>query len=119
MFKRKVAIWNTDMLKYLSRVLFFVPIFLLFYGTNTYGLHAISLYENPFGYVLSEQWVQESPIQFFIGYPVNLIINNPTATHWIVVALGYLFLSVAIFLINKNFLMIYILKKYCTLLLFF
>ena len=39
----------------------------------------------------------------FIGYPVNLIINNPTATHWIVVALGYLFLSVAIFLINKNF----------------
>ncbi len=103
MFKRKVAIWNIDMLKYLSRVLFFVPIFLLFYGTNTYGLHAISLYENPFGYVLSEQWVQESPIQFFIGYPVNLIINNPTATHWIVVALGYLFLSVAIFLINKNF----------------
>lgn len=91
------------MISYLNRVLFFTPIFILFYGTNSYGLHAKNLYENPFGYLNSEQWVQESPIQFFIGYPINLVINNPTATHWIVVIFGYLFLSISIFLINKTY----------------
>ena len=81
------------MVSYIKKCLFFIPIFLLIYGTNTYGLHAKKLYENPFGSIDSEQWVQESPIQFFIGFIVNLFTNNTTRTHWIVVILGLPFLS--------------------------
>ena len=50
---------------YLKKVLIFTPLFLLFYGINSYGLHAKNLYLNPFGQIETEQWVQESPIQFF------------------------------------------------------
>ena len=53
---------------YLKKVLIFTPLFLLFYGINSYGLHAKNLYLNPFGQIETEQWVQESPIQFFFGF---------------------------------------------------
>ena len=73
------------------------------YGTNTYGLHAKKLYENPFGSINSEQWVQESPIQFFIGFFVNLFTNNTTRTHWIVVFLGFLYLTIGIINFDKRY----------------
>ena len=68
------------MTRYLKQALIFTPIFLLLYGTNTYGLHALSLYENPLGQINSEQWVQESPIQFFIGFLINLLIKDTLIT---------------------------------------
>ena len=54
--------------KYLKQALIFTPIFLLLYGTNTYGLHALSLYENPFGQIDSEQWVQKVQFNFFLVF---------------------------------------------------
>jgi len=87
----------------LKKILIFGPIFLFFYGVNTYGLHAVSLYENPLGSLESEQWVQESPIQFFIGYFINLIVDNTTTTHWIVVAIGFLYLYTSAYFFDKYY----------------
>lgn len=81
---------------YIKKIAIFTPIFLLFYGINTYGLHAKSLYLNPLGQLEAEKWVQESPIQFFIGYLINKVFNNLDLTHWIVVALGFLYCLAAI-----------------------
>jgi len=91
------------LIKELKKILIFGPIFLIFYGVNTYGLHAKSLYENPFGSINSEHWVQESPIQFFIGYFINLIVDNTTTTHWIVVAIGFLYLYTSAFFFDKYY----------------
>ena len=91
------------MIYYLKKTLVFAPIFLMFYGTNTYGLHAISLYENPFGQLVSEQWVQESPIQFFIGYLINLLVNDTYLTHWLVVLSGFIYLLISVFYFDKNY----------------
>ena len=91
------------MVSYIKKTLFFIPIFILVYGTNTYGLHAKKLYENPFGIIDSEQWVQESPIQFFIGFIVNFFTNNATRTHWIVVILGFLFLIISVINFDKRY----------------
>ena len=91
------------MIQELKKILIFGPIFLIFYGMNTYGLHAESLYENPFGSINSEQWVQESPIQFFIGYVINLVVDNTTTTHWIVVAIGFLYLYTSAFFFDKYY----------------
>ncbi len=91
------------MVSYLKKILSFIPIFLLIYGTNTYGLHAKKLYENPFGSIDSEQWVQESPIQFFLGFIVNLFTNNTTRTHWIVVILGFLYLTISVINFDKRY----------------
>ena len=76
---------------YLKKVLFFTPIFLFLYGINSYNMH-LSLFEDPFGQIASEAWVKESPIQFFIGYVLNLILNNTILTYWLVVVLGFIFL---------------------------
>ncbi len=91
------------MVSYIKKFLFFFPVFLLAYGTNTYGLHAKKLYENPFGSINSEQWVQESPIQFFIGFVVNLFTISTTRTHWIVVFLGFLYLTIGIINFDKRY----------------
>ena len=91
------------MISYLKKFLFFIPLFLLIYGTNTYGLHAKKLYENPFGSIDSEQWVQESPIQFFLGFIVNLFTNNTTRTHWIIVILGFLYLTISVVSFDKRY----------------
>ena len=91
------------MVSYIKKFLFFIPIFLLIYGTNTYGLHAKKLYENPFGSIDSEQWVQESPIQFFIGFIVNLLTSNTSRTHWIVVILGFLYLAISVVSFDKRY----------------
>ena len=80
---------------YLKKVLFFTPIFLFLYGINSYNMH-LSLFENPFGQISSEAWVKESPIQFFIGYVLNLILNNTILTYWLVVVLGFIFLLFSI-----------------------
>ena len=80
---------------YLKKVLFFTPIFLFLYGINSYNMH-LSLFENPFGQIASEAWVKESPIQFFIGYVLNLILNNTILTYWLVVVLGFIFLLFSI-----------------------
>ena len=60
---------------YLKKVLLFTPIFLFLYGINSYNMH-LSLFEDPFGQIASEEWVKESPIQFFIGYVLNLILKR-------------------------------------------
>ena len=91
------------MVSYLKKIFFFTPVFLFIYGTNTYGLHAKKLYENPFGSIGSEQWVQESPIQFFIGFIVNLFTNNTTRTHWIVVILGFFYLTISVINFDKRY----------------
>ena len=80
---------------YLKKVLFFTPIFLFLYGINSYNMH-LSLFEDPFGQIASEAWVKESPIQFFIGYVLNLILNNTILTYWLVVVLGFIFLLFSI-----------------------
>ena len=80
---------------YLKKVLFFTPIFLFLYGINSYNMH-LSLFEDPFGQIASEAWVKESPIQFFIGYVLNLILNNTILTYWLVVVLGFVFLLFSI-----------------------
>ena len=46
--------------------------------------------------IASEAWVKESPIQFFIGYVLNLILNNTILTYWSVVVLGFIFLLFSI-----------------------
>ena len=89
--------------QFIKHVLFFTPIFLIFYGTNTYGMHALNLYENPLGKLSSEQWVQESPIQYFIGYPINLIINSTIRTHWLVVSLGFIYVVVSAYFVGKKY----------------
>ena len=80
---------------YLKKVLFFTPIFLFLYGISSYNMH-LSLFEDPFGQIASEAWVKESPIQFFIGYVLNLILNNTILTYWLVVVLGFIFLLFSI-----------------------
>ena len=80
---------------YLKKVLLFTPIFLFLYGINSYNMH-LSLFEDPFGQIASEEWVKESPIQFFIGYVLNLILNNTILTYWSVVVLGFIFLLFSI-----------------------
>lgn len=91
------------MARYLKQALIFTPIFLLLYGTNTYGLHALSLYENPLGQIDSEQWVQESPIQFFIGFLINLLIKDTLITHWLVVLFGFIYLLMSAFYFDKKY----------------
>ncbi len=88
---------------YLKKIAIFTPIFVLFYGINTYGLHAKSLYLNPFGQLETEKWVQESPIQYFIGFFVNLIVKNTTATHWIVVGIGFIYFFISTIYFDKNY----------------
>ncbi len=80
---------------YLKKVLLFTPIFLFLYGINSYNMH-LSLFEDPFGQIASEEWVKESPIQFFIGYVLNLILNDTILTYWSVVVLGFIFLLFSI-----------------------
>ena len=87
---------------YLKKIAIFTPIFLLFYGINTYGLHAKSLYLNPFGQLESEKWVQESPIQFFVGYVINRVVNNLDLTHWLVVIIGFIYCLTAIIKFDLN-----------------
>jgi len=88
---------------YLKKILIFTPIFLLFYGVNTYGLHAKSLYLNPFGELETEKWVQESPIQYFVGFFINLIVKNTTITHWIVVGIGFVYFLISTKYFDKNY----------------
>ena len=76
---------------YLKKLILFIPVFLTIYGINEYNKHT-SLYNNPLGSIDSEQWVQESPLQFFIGFVINIFIDNLNLTYWIVVILGFLFL---------------------------
>lgn len=81
---------------YFKLATIFFPIFLIVYGNqNAYGLHALNLYENPFSTLNSEQWVQESPIQFFIGYFINFFVSNTLYTHWIVVILGFIYFFIS------------------------
>ena len=89
--------------KLIKKIAIFFPIFLLFYGYNSFGLHSIELFNNPFGTIESEQWLQESPIQYFIGFVINLIINNIHITYWIVVGLGFVYVVFAINNLNKKY----------------
>lgn len=89
--------------QFIKQLMFFTPIFLIFYGTNSYGMHALKLYENPLGKLSSEQWVQESPIQYFIGFPINLIIDSTITTHWLVVTFGFVYLTISAYFVGKKY----------------
>ena len=87
---------------YLKSAVFFTPIFILLYnnGSNFYGYSPV-LYSNPFADISGEQWIKESPIQFFIGYFINIVVKNPLTTHWIMISLGFIYLFISLFLFDR------------------
>ena len=88
---------------YLRSFIIFLPVFLILYGVDPYGMGSVHLYSNPFGVLESEQWLQESPIQYFVGFIFNLFLKNDIFTHYLVIALGFLFLYLSMFLYDKKF----------------
>ena len=81
----------------------FVPFFLIVFGFGSYNQH-FKLIENPLSSIPNEQWVQESPIQFFIGFFINLFIKNPSISYWSSVVIGFVYLFFAIAKFEKNYL---------------
>ena len=81
----------------------FVPFFLIVFGFGSYNQH-FKLIENPLSSIPNEQWVQESPIQFFIGFFINLFIKNPSISYWSSVVVGFVYLFFAIAKFEKNYL---------------
>jgi len=82
---------------YLKSAIFFVPVFIIFYGVNPYGNNTILLYNNPFGTLATEQWLQESPIQFFLGYFLNLFLGNEQSAFNLVIIIGFIFLYFSLY----------------------
>ena len=82
---------------YLKSAIFFVPIFVIFYGVNPYGNNTTFLYNNPFGTLTTEQWLQESPIQFFLGYFLNIFIENEESTFNFINIIGFIFLYFSLY----------------------
>ena len=82
---------------YLKSAIFFVPIFVIFYGVNPYGNNTTILYNNPFGTLATEQWLQESPIQFFLGYFLNIFIENEESTFNFINIIGFIFLYFSLY----------------------
>ena len=88
---------------YIKSFLYFLPVFLILYGTNPYGTSSTNLYSNPFQLLENEQWLQESPIQYFIGFVINLFVKNERLTHYIVIAFGFLILYLSMYLYDQKF----------------
>ena len=88
---------------YIKKAIFFIPIFILLYnnGSNFYGYSPV-LYSNPFAEISGEQWIKESPIQFFIGYFINLATKNTLTTHWIIIFIGFVYLYTSMFLFDRH-----------------
>jgi len=82
---------------YLKSAIFFIPVFIIFYGVNPYGINTIFLYNNPFGTLTTEQWLQESPIQFFLGYFLNIFLGNEQSTFNFVNIIGFIFLYFSLY----------------------
>ena len=82
---------------YLKSAIFFVPVFIIFYGVNPYGDNTKFLYNNPFGTLTTEQWLQESPIQFFLGYFLNIFLGNEESTFNLVIIIGFIFLYFSLY----------------------
>ena len=99
---------------YIKKAIFFIPIFILLYnnGSNFYGYSPV-LYSNPFAEISGEQWIKESPIQFFIGYFINLATKNTLTTHWIMIFIGFVYLYTSMFLFDHIVSMEKIFQKYC------
>ena len=88
---------------YIKRAIIFVPVFILLYnnGSNFYGLSPV-LYSNPFAEISGgEEWIKESPIQFFIGYFINIVVKDTSITHWIMIFIGFVYLYTSLFLFDK------------------
>jgi len=87
--------------KYTKNILIFLPIFILLYnnGSNLYG-YSETLYLDPLGDISGEEWIKESPLQFFIGYAINPFINNTFVTHWIIVVFGFVYLYFSMYLFD-------------------
>jgi len=85
-----------------KKLVFLTPFFTIFFGVNWYSrTESQKLFLEPFQLPKNE-WLIESPIQFILGYFLNIILKNPTLTYWIVVFCGYFFLLISFYLLEKN-----------------
>ena len=84
----------------IRQYIFFVPIFIAFYGISAYNQH-LALIENPFNEISVEQWVKESPLQYFIGYVLNLLLNNTLLSYWLVVLIGFTYFLLSVLSFEK------------------
>ena len=86
-----------------KKLIYLTPLFIIFFGINNYNLYESQiLFANVFETLPKNQWLHESPIQFFIGYILNKLINNVVLTYWIVVVLGYCFLMFGFYCIQQK-----------------
>lgn len=84
----------------IRQYIFFVPLFIAFYGISAYNQH-LTLIENPFNEISVEQWVKESPLQYFIGYVLNLLLKNTLISYWLVVLIGFTYFLLSILSFEK------------------
>ena len=76
--------------KLIKKIIFSFQYFYCFMVTTHLGYIQLS-----YSIILLEQLNlnsgYKSPIQYFIGFVINLIINNIHITYWIVVGLGFVY----------------------------
>lgn len=95
---------NFKIKEYLKQIFIFLPIFLLLYndGSNIYG-NSETLYEDPFSDISSEEWIKESPLQYFLGFFIRLAFNSSSNIHLIIVVFGFIYLFISMYLFDIRY----------------